>query len=331
MTKSIALDPGHGLYTAGKQTPTGIKEWSLNDIIGDKATVNLKDYDCNILRLDNNEGKVDESLSSRLSRYLSENVDAMVSLHHNALKSTWSGATGVEVYVDINATADDLKLAECIYTRLVKYTGLKGRGIKRANFYVINQNKIPAVLVEGGFMDGTDDYKYITSDEGQEAYAKAISDGLIEFLSLKKKKQSAPVTKAPATKISITYQVWDDTKNAWLPNVKDLEDYAGILGHNICGLRANLSKGNVFYKVHYKGGKWLPEVKNRTDYAGIFNKPIDGIMLKTDTGKKIYYAVHLRKQNRWLPYVTGYSTSDHNNGYAGILGQEIDAVKIYIK
>jgi len=70
---------------------------------------------------------------------------------------------------------------------LVKYTGLKGRGIKKENFYVINQNVIPAILVEGGFMNGRSDYKIITSDAGQTAYAKAVAEGLIEFLKLKKK------------------------------------------------------------------------------------------------------------------------------------------------
>ena len=80
-----------------------------------------------------------------------------------------------------------MQLAQCIYDRLVEYTGLKGRGIKKCNFYVINQNSIPAVLVEGGFMDGKSDYKYITSSLGQEAYAKAVAHGLIEFLNLKKK------------------------------------------------------------------------------------------------------------------------------------------------
>ena len=132
------------------------------------------------------------------------------------------------------------------------------------------------------------------------------------------------------SKIDVTYQVWDDIKNIWLPNVINATGYAGILGHAVCGVRANLSKGNIIYKVHTKNGKWLPEVKNRSDYAGIFNKPIDGLSIKTDTGKKIKYQVHLRKTNEWLPYVTGYNTKDHNNGYAGIMGQEIDAIRIYL-
>lgn len=187
-TIKIALDAGHGLKTPGKQTPDGIKEWTLNDKVRDKVVKILSAYDCEIIHTDNNEGKTDESLASRLAKYKSAGVKAFVSIHHNALSSNWSKATGVEVFTDKNPTAKDKKLAKCVYDRLVKYTGLKGRGIKQENFWVINQNTIPAILCEGGFMDGTNDYKVITSDEGQTAYAKAVAEGLIEFLNLKKKK-----------------------------------------------------------------------------------------------------------------------------------------------
>lgn len=186
----IGLDAGHGLKTKGKQTPNGIKEFTLNDKVCDKITSILKDYDCEIIRTDNNEGYTDESLSLRLVRYKAEKVDAFVSIHHNAFGDEWNNATGVEVYVDKNATAKDIKLAKCIYNRLVKYTRLKGRGIKKENFYVINQNTIPAVLVEGGFMTNGIDYEVITSDAGQTSYAKAVAEGLIEFLKLEKKPKS---------------------------------------------------------------------------------------------------------------------------------------------
>ncbi len=130
--------------------------------------------------------------------------------------------------------------------------------------------------------------------------------------------------------IDVHYQVWNAKRKKWLPMVKNLEDYAGVCGNDVCCVYANLSSGNIFYKVHTKGGRWLPEVKNREDYAGIFNKPIDALMMRTDTGKTIKYAVHLRRSGRWLPFVTGYNEKDSNNGFAGILGQEIDAIKIYI-
>jgi N-acetylmuramoyl-L-alanine amidase len=147
----------------------------------------LKDYDVEIIHTDNNEGYMDESLSSRLAKYKTAKVDAFVSIHHNAFGDGWNNATGVEVYVDKKATVKDMKLAQCVYDRLVKYTGLKGRGIKKENFYVINQNTIPAILVEGGFMTNKKDYQLIASDVGQNAYAKAVAEGLIEFLKLKKK------------------------------------------------------------------------------------------------------------------------------------------------
>lgn len=187
MAIKIGLDAGHGLYTAGKQTPDGIKEWTLNDKVRDKVVSILSAYDCEIIHTDNNEGNTDESLSSRVQKYVNAGVAAFVSIHHNAFTGTWNTATGVEVYTDVKYTEKDNALAKAIYNRLVKYTGLKGRGIKRTDWTVIYQNKIPAVLVEGGFMDGSNDYKYITSEAGQTAYAKAVAEGLIEFLGLKKK------------------------------------------------------------------------------------------------------------------------------------------------
>lgn len=183
----IGLDCGHGLLTRGKETPDKIKEFTLNDKVRDKVVNILKDYNVEIIHTDNNEGYTDESLSSRLAKYKAEKVDAFVSIHHNAFGDGWNNATGVEVYVDKKATSKDMELAKYVYDRMIKYTGLKGRGIKKENFYVINQNSIPAILVEGGFMTNKSDYKIITSDAGQSAYAKAIAEGLIEFLKLKKK------------------------------------------------------------------------------------------------------------------------------------------------
>lgn len=326
--KRIGLDAGHGLYTPGKQTPDGIKEWSLNDDVCDIITEILSGYDCEVIRTDKNEGKTDEPLSERVNAYLKAGVSALVSVHHNAYTGSWNNAGGVEVYTDRKPTSADRKLAACIYDRLVKYTGLKGRGIKEANFYIINQNKVPAVLCEGGFMDGTADYKVITSKEGKRAYARAVAEGLIEFLDLKPKTDGG--------KIQVVYQVWENVKKKWLPDVEGKSDYAGNLKNAVCCVRANLTQGNIYYKVHLKGGgkikaRWLPEVKNREDYAGNYNQPIDAVAFRTDTGKTLYYAAHEKSSGRWLPEVTGYNTADSINGYAGNFGREIDAIRVYFK
>lgn len=147
----------------------------------------LKDYDVKFIFPDNNEGIIDEKLTVRRQAYIVASADVCVSLHLNAYKGKWGKHTGTEVWVDKKCTAKDMKLAEAIYKRLVEYTGLKGRGIKKEDWTVINQNKIPAVLVEGGFMDSTIDNPIITSEKGQDAYARAVAEGLVEFLDLKKK------------------------------------------------------------------------------------------------------------------------------------------------
>ena len=187
MSKVIALDAGHGLKTAGKQTPDGVKEWTLNDKVRDKVVALLSGYDVEFIFPDNNEGNTDEALKTRRSAYVSQNADAMVSIHFNAYTGKWNNATGVEVFVDKNSTAADRELANLIYANLPIYMGLKGRGIKKENWTVINQNQIPAVLVEGGFMDSVIDNPVITSDAGQTGYAKAVAEALIKFLDLEKK------------------------------------------------------------------------------------------------------------------------------------------------
>lgn len=153
---------------------------------------------------------------------------------------------------------------------------------------------------------------------------RTMDKGWDRFLNMIKAKMSGSEVVTPS--FEITYQIWDDVLNRWLSNVINDRDYAGIYGHDVCCVYANSNKGNIYQRVHYKNGKWLPEVKNRTDYAGIYNKPIDGWMIKADY--PIKYRVHLRRKNKWLPWVTGYSTKDSNNGFAGIIGQEIDGIQV---
>ena len=88
--------------------------------------------------------------------------------------------------------------------------------------------------------------------------------------------------------------------------------------------------GNSCLRVHIKGGNWLSEVRkwdNTADgYAGIYGKSIDGIMMKSEKGR-LKYRVKCKKYG-WLPWVDGYNTNDHINGYAGVLGYEITALEV---
>ncbi len=81
----------------------------------------------------------------------------------------------------------------------------------------------------------------------------------------------------------------------------------------------------IFYRVRVDG-KWLKEVDSLSSYAGLTGRAITDIAIKPSKGR-VRYRVHL-KGGKWLPYVTGYNISDHENGYAGDK-KLIDAVEVY--
>lgn len=337
----IAINAGHGLYTAGKRCmksidPAETREWSLNSRIVSKVMEKLKNYTgYELLRIDDPTGKTDIPLKTRTDKANKWGADFYLAVHHNAGIGGGSGGGIVcYTYTKVGQTTKDWQKA--IYDSLIKHTGLKGnrsQPLASADLHECRETSMPAVLIENGFMDSTTDTPIILTEDFAEKSADAVVEVLAAKGGLKKKEESKPAPAPTPTpeKISVIYQVWEDVGNRWLPEVTDLTDYAGLYGKDVCCVYARLTKGNVYYKVHYKGGKWLPEVKNREDFAGLYNRPIDGLMIKTDTGKTIKYAVHLRKSDRWLPFVTGYNEKDADNGYAGILGEEIDGVKIYLE
>jgi len=187
--KKIVLDAGHGIHTSGKQTPNGVKEWTLNDAVARQVTTKLKDYEVEVHRIDDTTGKTDISLTERINRTNKIMPDVMISIHHNALAGKWDTHTGVEIYYNnTRGNATEKILAKNIVDKLAANTKLKNRGVKTEQWAVLTCNtKITALLTEGGFMDSTIDHPVITSTSGQTAYAKAIADTLIKHLGLKKK------------------------------------------------------------------------------------------------------------------------------------------------
>lgn len=82
---------------------------------------------------------------------------------------------------------------------------------------------------------------------------------------------------------------------------------------------------NFTYAVRVEGGTIYPFVRNLQDFAGVQGRKITDIAIKCDVGS-VSYRVHVLGRG-WLPYVSGCSWNDSNNGYAGI-GRVIDAVQV---
>lgn len=105
-------------------------------------------------------------------------ADLFLSIHRNAVP-TPNTATGVEtlVYDDNGLKA---RLARNINSQLSSL-GFNNRGvIERPNLVVLRRTRIPAVLVEVGFIDNEKDNAFF--DENFDAIAEAIADGVIDTI-----------------------------------------------------------------------------------------------------------------------------------------------------
>jgi len=202
VNKKIVLDAGHGFNTPGKRTPAGsagvVREWTLNNFVCNYIAEFLADYNAEIFRVDDITGVTDVPVQARTNIINQINPDLFVSIHHNAAGtgSEWSSATGIEVFSHPDKPKRDADLAKIFADEMSRVIGLRNRGAKQANFHMVRNtnSSIPSVLCEGGFMDSIHDYPVITSDKGQGAYARAISDICVSYLDLTQKNPENPDT-----------------------------------------------------------------------------------------------------------------------------------------
>lgn len=192
--RKVAVDAGHGLYTAGKRTPAGEREWSFNNKVALALIAYLNTFqDVQVLRVDDPTGKTDVGLTARTNRANAWGADIYVSIHHNANTGNWGTWSGVETFVmtGSSASSGSMKLAKLVHPKVVSAMGLKDRGIKAANFAVLRQTKMPAILTEGGYMDSTIDIVKMRNDAVMRNQGTFIAEGIASYFGLTKKPSQA--------------------------------------------------------------------------------------------------------------------------------------------
>lgn len=216
-TKIICVDAGHGYNTGGRRCSKKFdsaehREWWLNDRIADLVeTELLRDYDCKVVRADDTTGAKDISLANRVKTANSANAHMYISIHHNAGVNGGKGG-GTVVYSYKNDT--DKARAVRLYNYLIAQTNLVGNRADKTSvgdFYVINKTKMPALLIENGFMDSSVDIPIIISQAHAEKTAKGIINFLVAELKLEKKKVVATPkpTTTPTVQSSLYYPKCD--------------------------------------------------------------------------------------------------------------------------
>jgi N-acetylmuramoyl-L-alanine amidase len=82
---------------------------------------------------------------------------------------------------DADALQSSSRLAYDIHEKLVEKLGAEDRGVKQAPFYVLAGARMPAVLLEVGFISHEDEGRKLRTREYQDRVADAVADGIRAF------------------------------------------------------------------------------------------------------------------------------------------------------
>lgn len=191
----IALTAGHYRYTAGKRCLKKLdenetREWVLNDRICDKIEKLLSAYEgYELLRTDDTTGEKAIEIEERVKKANNWNADFYLSIHHNAGILGGKGG-GIVAYVYKDCSTKSKEWQKDLYNSLIKETGLKGNRatpLASSNLYEVKKTKMPAVLLELGFMDSATDVPVILTEKYADACAKAIVEVIVKRGNLVKK------------------------------------------------------------------------------------------------------------------------------------------------
>ena len=206
--QTVVLDPGHGGYDKGQVSRYGCeKDFALD--VARKLRPVLQSKGLRVIMT--REGDYFVPLEVRAGVANAARNSIFVSIHFNGTNDD-PNATGFEIFsftprgapstsdsavssrsyslqpgstVDAQSTA----LSACIYHSLLGHIPEYDRGIKRARFAVLRLTKVPAVLIEGGFLTDGGESRLISNKDWRGKLAAAIGVGIESYRALGVKKQ----------------------------------------------------------------------------------------------------------------------------------------------
>src|SRR5262245_36985832 len=206
--RTVVLDPGHGGHDKGQVSRYGAeKDFALDVARKLRPILQAKGFRVIMTR----EGDYFVPLEVRAKIANSARNSIFVSIHFNATNDD-PNATGFEIFSftprgapstsDGNVTAhsfnmqpgssvdaQSMALSACVYHSVLGQLREYDRGIKRARFAVLRLTKVPAVLIECGFLTERGESKLISNKDWRAKLAGAIGIGIESYQELPVKKQ----------------------------------------------------------------------------------------------------------------------------------------------
>ena len=172
----VVIDPGHGGKDPGAIGIRGIQEKHIAMSISKEVARILERQGIQVKLTRGGDYFV--SLQGRTQMANRIDADLFVSIHANSAGRSKPHVSGLETYYFQNGRY----LAATIHRNVLRRVNVRDRRVRRARFYVLRKSEMPAVLVETGFLTGTEDAAKLTNPNYQRQMAAAIAAGIIEYI-----------------------------------------------------------------------------------------------------------------------------------------------------
>ena len=205
---TVVLDPGHGGHDKGALSRYGSEKDFALDVARTLRTL-LQAKGLRVIMTREGDYFVPLEVRAQIANAARNSI--FVSIHFNATDRD-PNATGFEIFSftprGAPSTSDDsvapsslsvqagtevdaksVALSACIYHSMIGHIPEFDRGIKRARFAVLRLTRVPAVLVEGGFLTERGESQLIAKKDWRVKLAQAISAGVENYVALGVKKQ----------------------------------------------------------------------------------------------------------------------------------------------
>lgn len=165
---------------------------------------------------------------------------------------------------------------------------------------------------------------------------RTLDMGWDRFINMIEAKLNGTKNQSTSKLVNVYYCV-KTKKHGWLPEIKNLKDYAGWENSPITGVAIKVDKGTIKYRVHIKGGKWLPYVTGcnindiKNGYAGDGESIIDAIEVYYYTPNDIRPYKKAKYKVNDYPYQYDNETINGQDGYAGVFGVDVTKFQIVIE
>ena len=176
----VVIDPGHGGPDPGAIGIGGLRETDVVLDVSKRVKKLLSEKGVMVKLTRNNEIALD--LPPRVSIANKTDADIFVSIHANASRGKRRDINGLETFYYTGWRGR--LLAKKIQKQILKVSpGSPDRGVRQGRYFVIKNTRMPAVLVEIGFLTGRLDARRLEKSIHRERIAYAITKGILEYLS----------------------------------------------------------------------------------------------------------------------------------------------------